>query len=896
MKIIKGLNHYQKWEIMIKECCENAKLHPFEKYIIICDNSRVVEQRFFQYTHYLVNIEVITWNQFLKQLQINLHLTKHHIASTVELTYHLRNILKNESFHCFESATPYPLIQEFIPLIKDFDINQTFYQEDEFESIKLKDFAHLYHSLLSCLNQYTHITLESFFDCIDFSPLEKMHIYIDGDHLYENKRQNIIKRLAQNHEIIMSYTYHNDQRIFNMPYHLFCKDAIEIDQPTYLTQSLFLQSITPCQEDHPYYTLTASTPKQEIKRVVYSLYQKVVDEGLRFQDFVIVYPDSSYVNDLIDTLEQLHIPHSLPQTHLTQYDYSYQKILKALQTSTQTTFHEIAKNLLLEELDTSYQDYLKQILDYHETITPHEFIDFFKSTYPKQTQELNLYKDHVEVCTIDKLSLSHPKHIFFLGMNETIFPHLIKDTSLLLDEDIELLRKHQIPTPLSTTEQLGIHHNDILKAFLQPSYSMTFSYALQTLSGEARLPSSLYKQLNDMFHFKPFMINQFLSLDDYYLMGGLDQNKTILNHHIHDYKSSKNQPVTLSQNIVANLYSPTLSVSQIETYNKCPFLYFIQYGLGIYPLKEQQLMPNELGSLVHYVLSININAQQDISQLVDQYIAEDEVLSQKIAISKVNQYFIEQLKKDLKITLTVLKRQLNISSFAVHDKEKKVQSDIQGMHFKGFVDRIDQYENYVSIIDYKSSTKDIDLNLAMQGFNIQMLLYLKMVTGLYQKDPGAVLYFNTKKRILSINQPMSEPINESEFYKQYRYGGYVIDDESHSVIQAMDPTFDRRSDIINVSYVKSRNEYKGQILTSLQLEKLLEEIEKHIYELYQNMLNGNIAIDPKGSDQNATHTLVNPCHYCPYHSVCSFDVFYNDYHLVEFLDVKKILGGEEDAV
>ena len=89
--------------------------------------------------------------------------------------------------------------------------------------------------------------------------------------------------------------------------------------------------------------MTASTPKQEIKRVVYSLYQKVVDEGLRFQDFVIIYPDSSYVNDLIDALEQLHIPHSLPQTHLTQYDYSYQKILKALQASTQTTFHEIAK-------------------------------------------------------------------------------------------------------------------------------------------------------------------------------------------------------------------------------------------------------------------------------------------------------------------------------------------------------------------------------------------------------------------------------------------------------------------------------------------------------------------------------------------------------------------------
>ena len=53
-----------------------------------------------------------------------------------------------------------------------------------------------------------------------------------------------------------------------------------------------------------------------------------------------------------------------------------------------------------------------------------------------------------------------------------------------------------------------------------------------------------------------------------------------------------------------------------------------------------------------------LTISKDISQLVDQYIAENEVLSQKIATSKVNQYFIEQLKKDLKITLTVLKRQL----------------------------------------------------------------------------------------------------------------------------------------------------------------------------------------------------------------------------------------------
>ena len=112
----------------------------------------------------------------------------------------------------------------------------------------------------------------------------------------------------------------------------------------------------------------------------------------------------------------------------------------------------------------------------------------------------------------------------------------------------------------------------------------------------------------------------------------------------------------------------------------------------------------------------------------------------------------------------------------------------------------------------------------------------------------------------------------------------------------LDPTFDRRSALIPVSYVKSRDEYKGQILSTEQLHILFEKISDHIYELYQNMMDGHIDIAPKGSDQKATHTLVNPCFYCPYHSICGFDVFYNDYQLVEFLDVEKILGGEDDAV
>jgi hypothetical protein len=80
-------------------------------------------------------------------------------------------------------------------------------------------------------------------------------------------------------------------------------------------------------------------------------------------------------------------------------------------------------------------------------------------------------------------------------MNETVLPALIKDTSLLLDEDIKGLREGHIPTPLTTLERLGIIQNDILKALQCPYHTLTLSYSANDLTGKPRLPSSLYLQL-----------------------------------------------------------------------------------------------------------------------------------------------------------------------------------------------------------------------------------------------------------------------------------------------------------------------------------------------------------------------------------------------------------------
>lgn len=896
MRVISGLNYTKKLDYIIQECVNKAQEHPFENFIFIAENPQIVEKIFFQYTTYLVNIEIVSWQKFLQKLQIEYHLTDHHVIQNVELTYHLQHILKNYSFRCFKTNQPFPLIDKFIPLLKEMNLSMTQYKDIDLSSQpKLVDFVNIQQYLNQRLDDYTHLTIEDIFnDC--FFDLEKYHIYIEADHLYQPLCQNIIQRLAQYHDITLLYTYHQDNRLFNMPYHLLCQHAEEFKETNFLINNLFLQAPSVCHEDKELYTLKSPTPQQEVKRVVYTIYQKIVDENLRYQDFAIVYPNQTYVDILIKTLNQKHIPHHLSIVSSCQYDSSYQYILKTIDELGELKVCQFAQALNNDHVDHEYQDYFESLYNYDDMMTSDEFKNFFTLTYQKNHQEKYNNQDHISVYSIDEFKNDKPKHIFVLGMNETVLPRFIKDTSLLLNEDINFLRKNHISTPLTTQEQLGVHYNNILKVLQQPYLSMTFSYSVSTLSGETLLPSSLYKQLEKMYCLKALPINHYLSIEDYYAVGGQIDDKDIINHHIYDYLSNKNQPTSLSKETVQNLYSSTMSVSQIETYNKCPFLYFIQYGLGVYPLTEDKLMPNELGNIVHHVLAHSIKGNSHIDQLIDDYIFKNENLLKKIQSSQRNHYFIEQMKKDLVVTVDILHQILDTSLFKNQSQEQQIYHKVKDIQFKGFIDRIDTYQNYVSIIDYKSSSKDIDLNLAIQGFNIQMLLYLKMFTEKNHKDPAAVLYFNTKRRVLSLNQSLKDEIKNDDIKDLYRYGGYVIDDEKHEIISSLDPTIERKSHMINVTYVKKSGEYTGHVLSPKQLDCLLEEIENHIYELYQEIFNGNIQISPKGSDQSATHTVVNPCRYCPYHSVCQFDVFYNDYELVEFYDIKEKLGGKDDAI
>ena len=888
-KIYTGLNYYEKIDFLIEDCISKATNNPFKEYIFICESPTLVEKRFFHYTNKLVNIRVLSYSQYLNLFINQYHLSHIKVLTTTELTYLIYKILKTESFDYLKDPT-FSFVKDLCTLVKDYHLNMIQYKSTS--SKKLNEFKKLVDCVNASLNDSTYLTNEEL--VLDHISLEKDHIYyIDGDLFLNNISVSLLNQLEKNNDLYISYTCSKDDRLLNMPMSSLSILGEDIGKDNLITSYLFNSKVT--QSNEVMYKLTGATQLDEVTKVTSLIHQYIVDEGCKYSDFTIYYPNDDYKDILVKSCLSRGLITDLQTNDSLIYDSLYLKLLDYIR---ENHCHSL-KDLSLFKLNTkdinspiyhTFTSYLELLSHYDMPMSSKEIFDFFTSTFTYEVVYKNTLADYIHITDYDHPFSNECKYVFYLGLNETVLPETIKDQSLLLDEDIEILKELNSPVPFNSLERQGNHENHILKAFLIDSTHKYYSYALTTLDNDELLPSSLAKQLEELFTVKE--INQIddQTLEEYYLNNHQLVDKEKVNNAINEYKSTKHNFNPIDKDVIKELYPSKVSVSQLETYNKCPFEYFLKYGLNIKPTIPDTFKPNELGSLVHYVLENCVNTDKDINDVIDDYIEnglEHNRLKEVMHVP-MNYYFIDNLKKDLPDTLSIVNQFISNSSYTVLEKELEVNDTIAGIPFKGYVDRIDTYNNQIMIVDYKPSTnKDIDLSLAMQGFNIQMLMYLRAACKQLNKDPAAVLYFAYKKRMLKSDLNMDEDIDVQKLLKEYQYHGYVLDDAIHD----LDKTDDKVS--LPIKYVKKDNAYKGHVISQDALDKLYTYIEKHISMLYKNMLDGVISLTPKGSENTSTHASINPCSYCDYKAVCQIDHFYNEYTMVEDLDVDTLLYNKE---
>lgn len=853
MQMIKGMHLNKK----LNELADKLQGPAY----IITENTEYVEDIFLNKYSCLFDIEVLTLKQYIDKILITHRQFARHIYSQADLVFMMRHILSSHTFNTIQfSSNSYEMILELISTLKKIHRNNITLEQFFEDTLLSKKCEDLY--TINSLITGGYWTIEEMVDDLLDDTL-KTPLYILSDDYPHIASQELFKKIDQYVPITLLEMTETDEVLNDYEdtiiHHLF--DNVNVHN---VAQGR---------------VITGGHPMQECMKIACDIKSRIVNEQLQYEDFMIITNQASYSDYLTICFDELNIPATLSQNVACHYNSDYRKMSRSLSECTEHTFKEIIQFLQKQDISASM---IKTLDAYKcdDEISTEEFDLFLQCIIPGNRVT---NKTGVIVTSLEKGLTATQKHIYLTGINETFLPLEISDKGFLMEEDY----KHFNPHPLLLDEQLQAHYKRIIQVLLNPYLSYTFSYSKKNMAANELIPSILMSRISDIFHLEQTNPSLNLLKNSLYLnQSRIDDDP--INRFIDYYKMTSNQPEFIKD---TDKLGRGVSISRLETYNKCPFSYYIKYGLKITEKREDTLQSSELGSLCHYLMEKCLDNETLVDIEAKHYIEEN--LKEKYDDHPMNQYFINNLIEDMKMTIKIIQKQLKLGDYVPVAKEKEISGQIGDVPFSGIIDRVDEFGNYARIVDYKSSSKEIDLNLTMQGFNIQMLVYLDMLCKQENKDRAGMLYFNMKKRILT--RDTSYALGDEDVLKEYRMEGYMVDDGSTNSVKGLGST----PELIAPVKIKKSGEYanSAKVISPDELDQIMEYVENHISELYKKIHDGLIPIHPTLTDgaQPGSDFKVYPCTYCPYKSVCLFDVFENENRIIAKDMYKKLKGSDENA-
>ena len=540
-------------------------------------------------------------------------------------------------------------------------------------------------------------------------------------------------------------------------------------------------------------------------------------------------------------------------------------------------------------------------------------------------------EDQVIIGDIDRSKSHKVKAIFIIGLNDGVFPSVNKNEGFFNDKDRDYFKTKGIELANGTLENLYEENFNIYKAFTTAEEKLYLSYSSSDSEGKSLRPSILVGKIKKIFtklSQKSDIIEKSLDISNENIAFeellekirdfsevGIIENKWIflyeyfkkqekwkdkLENALEGLNYSNGPKGNIDKKTIDKLYGNVLksSVSRFEQYRACPFSYYLKYGLKINETKKLEVNNIDTGSFMHEVIDeffCEINAREiNIKQIEPAQVEEilEEIINEKLkdiknyVFSSTPKYKVlsERLKRVIFKSVKYIIESLKYSNFEVLGNEiefkegKKYPPIIimldggKKVEITGKIDRVDiakfEGKNYLRIIDYKSSVKNIDLNEVYEGLQIQLLTYLDATCQNEDFMPAGALYFNLIDPVIKASQNLTEEEIEKEIRKKFKMNGLILADVD--VVKGMDKNLEKgASDRIPAYLDKDGNlsKSKSNVVTAEQFEFLQKYMNKIIKQIAEEILSGNIDLKPYYNLKNKK----TPCDFCEYKPICNFN-------------------------
>lgn len=558
-------------------------------------------------------------------------------------------------------------------------------------------------------------------------------------------------------------------------------------------------------------------------------------------------------------------------------------------------------------------------------------------------------QDQVIAGDIERSRTHKVKAIFILGINDGVFDAINKSEGFLGDKDREKLKQKGIELAKGSLENLYEEKFSIYKAFGTSEEKLFLSYTSTNIDGGALRPSILITRVKNLFP-KLEEKSDMIYIDEEILLqneafeslitklsqwkesGKIDKEWL----EIYNYFSKKeewkyklegtikalnynNKPENISKENIDKLYGNKLNttVSRLEQYKSCPFSHYLKYGLKISERDNFKVQMVDTGNLMHDVIDTFFNnvRQQgiNIKEIEDEQVEEiiNNIIDDKIKLPKnyiftsTDKYKVltRRLKRVILKSMKYILETLKYSDFEVFGNElefKKGKSyepitiklnDGKTVEITGKIDRVDlaktENGNYIRIIDYKSSVKNIDLNEVVAGLQLQLLTYLDATCKIEEMMPAGVLYFSLIDPIIKADKYMTDEQIEEELKKKFKMNGLILADVK--VVKMMDKELETGQSKMVPAYIDKEGNLskKSNSVTKEQFEDLQKYTAKIIKEISEEILSGDINLKPYYNIK----TKKTPCEYCEYKPICQFKAgtYGNTYNYINKREKQEIL-------
>ena len=541
-------------------------------------------------------------------------------------------------------------------------------------------------------------------------------------------------------------------------------------------------------------------------------------------------------------------------------------------------------------------------------------------------------QDQVTFGDVNRSRSHKVQNIFIIGLNDGSFPSINKDEGFFNDLDREELKQDGIELAKGTLEQLYEDNFNIYKAFTTAENQLYLSYVSTDSESKSLRPSMLINKIKKMFpklieksdviNKEYDLFNKEVTYEE--LIENIDKIRSRESidkiwYEIYNYYKSQNEwkeklfedleglrysnlPNQIKKANIDKLYGNKLntSVSQLERYRSCPFSYYLQYGLKLKEKEELKIQSFNTGSFMHetideffeYVREEQILLTQieedKIKEIVSQIIDKNLNLSKNYIFTATAKYkvLVKRLKRIVSKALKYIIETLIYSDFDIEGTE--IEFNKKGKYppivleldngkkveITGKIDRIDTADSddgkYLRIIDYKSSSKNIDLNEVYAGLQIQLLTYTDAICKAEDIMPAGVFYFSLLEQMIKADKKVSDEEIENMIRKNFRMKGLILADVK--IIKMNDNTLKTGSSkIVPAAITQSGtvNEKWTNGVNKEQFKILQDYIDKTIKDISKEILSGKIDLKPYNKKGKT------PCEYCSYKSICGFNTKQN---------------------